>query len=146
MWLTLRRVCNYQDWSWKAVPKNCHLLLCSEEYALLPLHEYLDETTWNSKEKKNLIKKVDIWLFIIQFLTLISLEVQIRTLLTFCLIYLTWIRNTFTGWNTISWTFVKLFLLTYFFIFVQLTTRNSFYGSHYQIVVTYYYLCMFFNI
>ena len=70
---------------------------------------------WNhlkfKRKKKNLIKKVDIWLFIIQFLTLISLEIQIRTLLTFCLIYLTWIRNTFTVWNTIIWTTLHYFYL-----------------------------------
>ena len=70
---------------------------------------------WNhlkfKRKKKNLIKKVDIWLFIIQFLTLISLEIQIRTLLTFCLIYLTWIRNTFTVWNIIIWTTLYHFYL-----------------------------------
>ena len=63
------------------------------------------------KKKNILIKKVDIWLFIIQYLTLISLEIQIRTLLTFSLIYLTWIRNTFTVWNTIIWTTLHYFYL-----------------------------------
>ena len=74
----------------------------------------------------------------------ISLKIQIRILLNF-FFNITWIKNTFTVWNTIIWTILHcfwLFLLTYFFIFVQLTTRIIFIWF---MLSNCGYLCMNFN-